>query len=103
MSNIDGTWDCIVVAPVGKEPHELVLQTGADGTLTGCMTNLKNGIPMDLKDGRVNGDQLTWTMQLQKPFKLTLKVEMQVKGNEMSGHGGTAMLGKAAITGTKRA
>ncbi len=102
MSSVDGIWDCIVVAPVGKEPHELELQTGPDGTLTGTMTNLKNGIAMSLQNGRVDGPKLSWKMQLVKPFKLTLNVEIDVNGNELSGYGGTALLGKAPITGTKR-
>ena len=102
MSAIDGTWDCIVVAPVGKEPHELVLRTGPDGTLTGEMTNLANGVEMSLQQGKVDGTKLTWTMQLVKPFKLKLSVEVEVAGNELKGQG-TAVLGKAPITGTKRA
>jgi len=102
MSEIDGIWDCIVVTPVGKEPHELVLQTGPDGILTGQMKNLTNGIEMPLQQGKVDGTKLTWTMQLVKPFKIKLAVEMEVNGNEMKGQG-TAVLGKAPITGTKRA
>ena len=102
MSNIDGIWDCIVVAPVGKEPHELVLQSSPDGTLTGQMTNLTNGVTMPLQEGKVAGGKLTWTMQLVKPFRLKLSVEVEVTGNELKGQG-TAVLGKAPITGTKRA
>lgn len=102
MSNIDGIWDCIVVAPVGKEPHELVLASGPDGSVTGTMTNLKNGIVMPLHNGKVDGDKVTWTMQLVKPFKLTLNVEIEVTGNEFTGHGGTALLGKAQMTGNRR-
>jgi hypothetical protein len=103
MSNIDGIWDCIVVSPGGKEPHILTMQTQEDGTLTGTMANPKNGQVMELKDGRVTGQKLTWTMQLVKPFKLTLKIELDVDGNTLKGYGGAMLVGKAPITGTKRA
>lgn len=102
MSSIDGIWDCIVVAPVGKEPHELVLRSDPDGTLTGQMTNLTNGMEMSLQDGKVAGTKLTWMMQLVKPFKIKVNVEVEVNGNELMGQG-TALLGKVPITGTKRA
>ena len=102
MSNIDGIWDCIVVAPVGKEPHELVLQSGPGGTLTGQMKNLVNGSEMPLQEGKVDGTKLTWTMQMVKPFMLKVNVEVEVNVNELKGQG-TALLGKVPLTGTKRA
>jgi|RifCSPhighO2_12_1023870.scaffolds.fasta_scaffold154286_2 hypothetical protein len=102
MSNINGIWDCIVHAPVGKEPHELTLQCSPEGALTGDMKNLKNGAVMALSNGKVEGSKLTWTMKLVTPFKVTLNVELEVSGNELKGYGSTTLLGKAAITGTKR-
>jgi uncharacterized protein YbjT (DUF2867 family) len=101
-SAIDGTWDCTVATPVGKEPHVLVMQVNADGSLSGEMTNTKNGIVMPLQDGRADGDRLSWTLQLQKPIKLKLKVEVTVQGRDLSGQATAGMIGKAAIKGVRR-
>ena len=99
---IDGIWDCFVSTPVGKEPHELVIRSAPDGTLTGEMKNMKNGISMPLQKGRHSDGHLTWSMQLVKPLKLTLKVSVQVNGNELAGQATAIMVGKVPIQGTKR-
>lgn len=99
---IDGTWDCTVATPVGQEPHVLVMRAAADGGLLGAMTNTKNGITMPLQDGRHQGNRLHWTLQLQKPFRMKLKVAVTVMGRELSGHASAGMIGKAAIRGVRR-
>lgn len=101
-SDIDGTWDCTVATPVGKEPHVLVMRSAPEGGLTGDMTNTKNGIVMPLQNGRRQGNRLNWTLQLQKPFKINLKVEVTVTGDVLSGHASAGVIGKAAIQGTRR-
>lgn len=101
-SRIEGTWDCTVATPVGKEPHVLVMRAAADGSLAGEMTNTKNGIVMPLQDGRHQGNRLNWTLQLQKPFKIKLKVDVTVQGRELSGQASAGMIGKAAIQGLRR-
>ncbi|WP_049976425.1 NmrA family NAD(P)-binding protein [Azospirillum sp. B506] len=101
-SAIDGIWDCTVSTPVGKDPHELVMRSAPDGTLSGEMTNLKNGISMPLQNGRIDGDRLTWSMQLVKPFKVTLRIEVGVDGDQLTGQASAGMIGRAAIRGTRR-
>jgi uncharacterized protein YbjT (DUF2867 family) len=101
-NDIDGTWDCTVSTPGGKEPHVLVMRTSADGGLTGDMTNTKNGIVMPLQNGAFRGNALSWTLQLQKPFKLNLKVDVTVSGQQLTGHAKAGLIGKASIQGTRR-
>jgi uncharacterized protein YbjT (DUF2867 family) len=99
--DIDGVWACTVNTPVGKDSYELTMRTTADGLLNGEMRNLKNGTILSLLDGKVNGNRLTWGMQLVKPFKMTLKVEVAVEGKELAGHASAGMIGKAAIRATR--
>lgn len=101
-TSVDGIWDCIVATPLGKEPHELTVSSAPDGTLSGEMKSIKSGDSMPLLDGKISGNQLAWSMRLTKPFKMTLKVEVQVLGTTLSGHASAGMLGKSAITGVKR-
>jgi len=102
-STFDGIWDCTVKTPVGKDPHELHVYSCADGNLRGEMKNLKNGIVMPLQNGRFNGNRLTWSLQLLKPFKVILKVDVGIEGNALNGHASAGLIGKATIFGTKRA
>jgi uncharacterized protein YbjT (DUF2867 family) len=101
-NEIDGTWDCTVATPAGKEPHVLVMRTNPDGGLTGDMTNTKNGIVMPLQNGSHRGNVLSWGLQLQKPIKLNLKVEVSVSGHQLTGFAKAGMLGKVAIQGVRR-
>ncbi|MCP6237227.1 hypothetical protein NL436_27470, partial [Klebsiella pneumoniae] len=70
---VDGIWDCTVATPVGKVPYELTVRSAVDGTLTGTMNDMKSGMSLPLMDGRVSGNVMTWSMQLTKPMKMTLK------------------------------
>lgn len=102
MSNIDGIWDCMVTTPMGKEPNELTLHAAPDGSFTGTMKNLKDGQILEMQQGRFDGKLMSWTINLVKPFKVTVKCEVQVEGQSFSGHG-SAIMGKIPMTGVKRA
>jgi uncharacterized protein YbjT (DUF2867 family) len=101
-NGIDGLWDCVVSTPGGKEPHELVMRVAADGSLSGEMKNVNSGISMPLQNGRANGGKLSWGMQLLKPVKLNLKVEVQVHGDELQGRASAGLLVKVPIRGRLR-
>ncbi|MFT3819560.1 MAG: bifunctional 3-(3-hydroxy-phenyl)propionate/3-hydroxycinnamic acid hydroxylase [Rubrivivax sp.] len=103
MADISGLWDCIVAGPVSKETHELMLQAAADGSVTGSMKNTLTGHETPIENGRFDGEKLTWTTRLTKPFKLTVTTEVQIEGNHLAGQGGTKMMGTVPITGTKHA
>jgi len=99
---VDGIWDCTVATPVGKMPYELSVSSAVDGTLTGVMKDLKSGDSLALQNGKVSGNVLVWSMQLTKPIKLSLKCEVRIQGNEVSGIASAGMLGKSAINGVRR-
>lgn len=98
----DEVWDCIIATPIGKVPYELVVRRAGDGTWTGTMKDLKSGADLPVRDGRINGSTMTWGSELSKPFKMKLKIEVQVQGRELSGQASAGMMGKSAIQGTLR-
>jgi uncharacterized protein YbjT (DUF2867 family) len=98
---VDGQWECAVSTPVGKEPYLLQVCANPDGTLHGQMTHQRNGSVMPLLEGRFTGNQLAWSMQLLKPIKATLKVEVSVDGDTLQGHARTGLFGKVALRGSK--
>lgn len=99
---IDGVWECSVATPKGEERHELTLHTSPDGRLSGEMRHVRTGDTMLLQNGKVSGTTLAWAMQLAKPFKLNLKVEVQVTGKTFAGVASAGMLGKMALKGLRR-
>lgn len=100
-AGIDGVWDFAVSTPMGQEPHELNVQTHADGTLTGEVRHLKNGSVMQIEEGRYSGNALTWKMRMEKPIKVKLAVSIQIDGNTLSGGAKAGLFGKAKISGQR--
>lgn len=100
-SMIDGLWECFVSTPFGKEPYELQISAGPESTLRGEMKHLRNGTVLPLLNGRFTGNQLAWSLQLLKPFKATLKVEVVVDEHMLSGYAQTGLFGKVAIRGKR--
>jgi uncharacterized protein YbjT (DUF2867 family) len=98
----DDIWDCVIATPVGKVPYELVVRRSGDGTWTGRMKDLKSGADLPVRDGRIDGSTMSWGSELTKPFKMKLKIEVQVRGSELAGQASAGMLGKSAIQGRLR-
>jgi uncharacterized protein YbjT (DUF2867 family) len=98
----DEVWDITISTPVGDVPYELLVRRAPDGTWTGTMQDLKSGAQLPVRDGRISGSTMTWASELTKPFKLKLKIEVQMRGRELSGHASAGMLGKSAMHGTRR-
>ncbi|MDP2095311.1 MAG: NmrA family NAD(P)-binding protein [Hydrogenophaga sp.] len=98
----DEVWDCVIATPIGKVPYELVVRRAGGGTWTGTMKDLKSGADLPVRDGKINGSTMTWGSELSKPFKMKLKIEVQVQGKELSGQASAGMMGKSAMQGTLR-
>jgi len=98
----DEIWDCVIATPIGKVPYELVVRRAGDGTWTGSMKDLKSGADLPVRDGKIHGSTMTWGSELTKPFKMKLKIEVQVQGKELSGQASAGMMGKSTMQGMLR-
>ena len=80
--SVDGTWQITVNSPLGPQPSTLVLATDG-GTLTGEQSG--NGEAGPIKDGAVDGNEVSWTVDVTKPFPLTIKFTGTIDGDAISG------------------
>jgi hypothetical protein len=103
MAEIDGVWETEAKSPMGVEKATLTLETGPGGTLTGKSVSAKDGSVLELTDGRYEGDKAFYTMQVTKPMKIKLKIEVTVTGDTMEGFASAGFLGKAELKGTRQA
>jgi carbon-monoxide dehydrogenase large subunit len=52
-------------------------------------------------EGTVAGNRLKWDMKVTKPMPITLKYELLVEGDQLSGKAKLGMFGTAKVTGQR--
>ncbi len=99
MANVDGAYDCITKTPLGEQKSVFtVIKTGDifHGTNAGTLGSL------DVKDGAVDGNRLTWKMDMILPMPMTLDCEAIIEGDTLTGTVQAGAFGAMAMTGTRR-
>ena len=101
MSTVGGTYDFVVNTPMGEQTGEITIVpnddgTGFNGSLTGTLGQ------MDIRDGTISGDTLNWKMKMNMPLPMTHDCEPTVAGDDVKGTIDAGMLGKMALTATRR-
>jgi hypothetical protein len=97
--SIDGDWDIVVKSPLGEQKSVLTLH--ADGTvLTG--SDKGAGGANEVQDGKIDGNLLTWVVDVTTPMKMQIEIEVTVDGDKFAGTAKAGMFGKFPVTGTKQ-
>ena len=98
MSNVDGVWNTVTNTPMGPQNATLTLATDGN-TLTGNMSGPQGAI--DIEDGTVDGDSLSWKANITSPMAMTLEFSATVSGDETSGKVVLGAFGNASFSGTR--
>ena len=98
MSNVDGVWNTVTNTPMGPQNATLTLATDGN-TLTGNMSGPQGAI--DIEDGTVDGDSLSWKANITSPMAMTLEFSATVSGDEISGNVVLGAFGTASFSGTR--
>lgn len=96
--SVAGTYDCITKSPMGDQPSKFTVNVDGD-TFTG--TNAGALGSMDVEDGKVDGNKLTWKMNMTMPMPMTLDCEATVDGDALTGNITAGAFGSMPMTGTK--
>ncbi len=94
----DGTWNTTMNTPMGAQNGTMTLSTDG-GSLTGTLKSPQGEI--ELNDGTVDGDNLTWKADITSPMAMTLEFSATVDGDSMSGNVKLGAFGDATFTGTR--
>ena len=94
----DGTWNTTMNTPMGVQKGTMELTTD-DATLSGKLSGPQGDI--ELEEGTVDGDSLTWKASITSPMAMTLEFSATVDGDEMSGDVKLGAFGNATFGGTR--
>lgn len=96
---VAGTWNVTTKTPMGDQSGALVVNVEGD-SFTGTISNPMMG-SMDVQNGKVAGNTLSWTMDMTVPMAMTLECEATVEGDSISGSIKAGMFGSMALSGTR--
>ncbi len=100
--SVAGTYDTVVKSPMGEQKGTFTVVPGDDGnTFTGSMAGGMGS--MDVKDGKIDGDTLTWAMDMTVPMPMTLNCTANVNGDQLTGTVNAGAFGDMPLTGQRQA
>ena len=94
----DGTWNTTMNTPMGAQNGTLTLATSG-ATLTGKLSGPQG--ELDLQDGKVEGDNVSWKASITSPMAMTLEFSAKVEGDAITGNVKLGAFGNATFTGTR--
>lgn len=100
MANVDGQWDCVTKTPMGEQKSVFTVVSNGDsftGSNAGPMGTL------DVIDGKVDGDRLSWKMELKVPMAMVMDATATVDGDTLKGEVKLGAFGVAPMSGTRKA
>jgi hypothetical protein len=72
-----------------------------NGTITGSSSNGKETV--EILNAVADGSKLTWNMKVTNPMKLTLKFDVDVEGDSMTGTSKAGILPSSKVVATRAA
>jgi hypothetical protein len=96
-----GTWDVTMSTPMGAQPATLELNEDG-GSLTGTMSSAAAPAAMEITDGTVDGDALSWVVAMTQPMPMSLEFSATVEGDAISGTVKLGTFGDATFEGTRQ-
>ena len=99
MSDFVGTWDATLLTPIGTLIAVFEI-TETDGRLGGTAATKDETV--EILDAAVADGHLTWIQHVTTPMKLTLKFDVTVEGDEMTGSYKAGILPTSKVNATRR-
>lgn len=96
--SIDNAWNIVINTPIGERKGLLTLKSDGDA-LSGNLSSDSDGT-QDIKDGKVAGDSLSWSLDVTSPMPMTLTFTARIDGDNIAGDVGLGMFGNAPFSGT---
>jgi hypothetical protein len=99
MSNVAGAWNCVVKSPLGEQQSVMTVVDNGDGTWSGTNAGAMGSLNCD--NGKIDGNTLTWTMDMKVPMPMVLECDATVDGDTITGGVKAGMFGTSPLSGTR--
>ena len=96
--SVAGTYNVVTKTPMGDQSGTFTVDVSGDG-FSGSVTNPMG--TMEVENGKVDGNSLTWTMNMKVPMPMTLECEATVDGDAITGNIKAGAFGSMALSGTR--
>lgn len=99
MAAVDGAYECITRSPLGEQKSVFTVVSDGD-SFTG--TNVGDAGALDVLDGKVDGNTLSWKMDLKVPMPIVLDCKGTVDGDTLTATVTAGAFGSFPMTGTRK-
>lgn len=96
--SVAGSYECVLKSPMGDQKSTMTVNVDGD-TWTGTNTGAQGAL--EITDGKVEGNTLTWSMSITVPMPMTLEGTATVDGDTLSGSVKAGAFGSFPLTGTR--
>ena len=97
--SVAGTYTVITKTPMGDQTSEVTIEVDGDsftGSNVGAMGS------MSLDNGKVDGNKVTWSMNMTVPMPMTLEGEATIDGDVLTGSVKAGAFGTFPMSGTRK-
>lgn len=98
--SVAGTYECVTKTPMGDQKSDVTIEVNGD-TFTGTNAGAMGSMTMD--NGKVDGNTLTWTMNMTVPMPMTLEGTATIDGDVLTGSVKAGAFGTFPLNGTRKA
>jgi len=98
--SVAGTYEVVTKTPMGDQKSTLTVNVSGDaftGSNVGPMGSL------DITDGKVDGNTITWSSQITTPMPMKLDCKATIDGDAISGTVTAGMFGSFPLNGSRAA
>ena len=98
--SVAGSYDCVTKTPMGDQKGVLTVNVDGDswtGTNAGAQGTL------DCYEGTIDGNTITWKMDMKVPMPMLLEGSATIDGDTITGSVKAGMFGSMALSGTRTA
>ncbi|MEQ1497755.1 MAG: hypothetical protein ABL914_03770 [Novosphingobium sp.] len=98
--SLSGTYECVTKTPMGDQKSDMTITVDGD-SFTGTNAGAQGSLEME--NGKVDGNTITWSMNMTVPMPMKLEGEATIDGDTLTGGVKAGAFGTFPISGTRKA